>query len=68
MLISTLVIVPRPDHAKPVISKKPGPGKCCPPEGRVISDFASIIKLNCRASPVARRSVYLEVSSFVMYG
>ena len=37
-------------------------------EGRVITDLASIRKVNCRAVPSGIRSVYFEVSSRVWNG
>src|SRR5688572_9888591 len=42
--MSTRAIRPRPDQAKPEISQKPGPGMRCPPDGKVMTDFASMTK------------------------
>ncbi|PZX13008.1 hypothetical protein LX81_03385 [Palleronia aestuarii] len=38
------------------------------PEGKVMTDFASISMENCRALPSGMRSVYFDVSSRVMNG
>ena len=59
---------PRPDHASPDIWWNPGPPSRWPPDGRVMTDFASITNVNCRASPFGIRSVYFEVSSRVCQG
>ena len=39
-----------------------------PPDGKVITDLASMTKVNWRALPSGMRSVYLEVSSRVYHG
>src|SRR5689334_1263232 len=54
---STRVIVPRPDQASPVISTTPGPGNVWPPEGEVMTDLASMTKVNSRAVPSGMRSL-----------
>src|SRR6516162_9192390 len=63
---STRAILPRPDQASPVISQNPAPGSFISPDGKVMTDFASIVKVNIRALPVlVIRSVYFDVSSRV---
>ena len=62
---STRCTLPLPDHASPEIWWNPGPSSRCPPDGRVMTDLASITNVNCRASPLGIRSVYFEVSSRV---
>src|SRR6188474_3562234 len=64
---STRRIVPRPDHASPVISLNPG-SMDMPPDGDVMTDLASISNENCAALPSGRMSVYFDVSSRVMNG
>ena len=44
---------------------KPGPGSFCPPDGRVITDFASMGNVKIIAFPSGRSSVYFDVSSLV---
>ncbi len=61
-------MVPRPDHASPVSSYTPGPSSDMPPDGRVITDFASMSNVNCRAVPSGIRSVYFDVSQRVIAG
>src|SRR5690348_16170248 len=65
---STRLILPRPDQASPEITVNPFclTGACG--DGEVITDFASITNVNCRALPFSRRSVYFEVSSRVNQG
>src|SRR3989442_7861588 len=63
---STFAMVPLPDQAMPATSYNPGPLKVRPCDGRVISDFTSIGYVNMRALPSACRSVYRDVSSFVI--
>src|SRR5262252_10940246 len=67
VVISTHSILPLPDHARPVSSYKPGPGRVCPPDGKVITDFASMRYVKIRALPSGIRSEYFEVSSLAMY-
>jgi hypothetical protein len=65
--MSTREIRPAPVHAMPEISTQPRSsrfGKA----GAVMSERASMRKLNCRAVPLAKGSVYFEVSSRVMNG
>ena len=65
---STRLILPRPDHASPEITVKPFcfSGACG--DGEVMTDFASITKVNWRALPFSIRSVYFAVSSRVNHG
>src|SRR5688572_11441454 len=65
---STRRILPAPDHARPAISYRPGPCIFMPPDGRVITDFTPISKVNWRALPSGIGSEYLEVSSLVCVG
>src|SRR6266542_3921901 len=48
---STVLIVPLPDHAMPVIWWTPAPGSVIPCEGRVITDFTSIGYVNISDLP-----------------
>src|ERR1700733_12119111 len=48
---STLLTLPPPDHAKPVIWTYPRPGIASPAEGRVITDFGPHSKWYQRALP-----------------
>ena len=43
--------------------RTPRPSSVSPPDGRVITDFASRSNVNCRAVPSGIRSVYFDVSS-----
>src|SRR5665213_2232303 len=65
---STRLILPRPDHASPEITVKPlaRTGACG--DGEVITDLASISKVNLRALPFSMRSEYFDVSSRVYQG
>src|SRR3546814_11161514 len=64
VLMSTFLILPWPDQARPRISQKPLP--CLigfSGQGEVITELASCTKVNCRAMPFGIRSVYFEVRS-----
>src|ERR1039458_10757177 len=65
---STRLTLPRPDQASPEITVKPFclSGACG--DGEVMTDLASISKVNWRALPSANRSVYFDVSSRVYQG
>src|SRR5439155_20816732 len=68
VLTSTRAIRPRPLHASPEIAHQPGPVNRSGYAGDVISDLASISKLNMRALPPGSGSVYFDVSQRVMNG
>src|SRR5882672_5451670 len=59
---STRFTAPAPDHAKPVISWKPGPGILYPPAGRVITDFGPSSNSNQRDLPSSLMLGYRLVS------
>src|SRR5207237_463741 len=61
-LTSTREILPRPDQARPLTRHQPGPVSFSGYAGEVMTDFASISKLNQRALPPGSGSVYFEVS------
>src|SRR5450631_140444 len=65
---STRLTLPRPDQASPEITVKPLACNGACGDGEVITDFASISKVNLRALPFSNRSEYFEVSSRVYQG
>ena len=66
---STFFIRPRPLQARPVTWYSPGPCfSTIPPDGEVISDFASMVNVNIRALPDGSSSVYRAVSFLAMMG
>src|SRR6185369_11795142 len=67
VLTSTCRIFPAPVHAIPPISFQPR-SIVFGYAGLVMSERASIAKLNMRAVPLANGSVYFDVSSRVMKG
>src|SRR5665213_1796259 len=68
--MSTRLTLPRPDQASPQITVKPlaCTGACGDGDGEVITDLASISKVNLRALPFSMRSEYFDVSSRVYQG
>src|ERR1039457_5579393 len=65
---STRLTLPRPDQAKPEITVKPFSLSGACGDGEVMTDLASIRKVNLRALPFSSRSVYFAVSSRVYQG
>src|ERR1700730_15317247 len=63
---STRLTAPAPDHARPVISWKPGPGILYPPAGRVITDFGPNSNSNQRDFPSSLMLGYRLVSIMAM--
>src|SRR5580700_6171247 len=63
---STRLTAPAPDHARPVISWKPGPGILYPPAGRVITDFGPSSNSNQRDLPSSLILGYRLVSIMAM--
>src|ERR1700678_1746662 len=68
VLTSTLVTLPLPDQAIPEISWNPGSSSFCPPDGDVMTDLASMTKLNWRTAPSGMSQLYFDVSSRVCHG
>src|SRR6185437_12428059 len=65
---STALILPRPLHARPRTSERPGADSGFSGQGKVMTDFASLTQVKPRAFPSGMSSVYFEVSSRVNHG